>query len=239
VTDPNLLVPGLPGGKIADANPDQVAVVGFVRRQAVRALAQVRFAALPGPDGKGFIYPAATLAKVCVSDPAVVPAPGPAECAEAALGIANMAPTWGGNKIKEYNPAAAAEAVTAAVLTFASPRANDPLDKSVPWRGYALRLSEGLKNWRPLFDPLFDPATPARFTAADVPPVVDTTINTIQSLVLSPIEAAGAAANPALGPPVQIQKLRDYLRTLREAPKRNPLLFTGVPGSSIDVPEGK
>ena len=137
-----------------------------------------------------------------------------------------MAPVWNGGPVKEYNPAAAAEAVTAAVATFASKRAGDPADKSVAWRGYALRLSEALKNWRPLFDPGFNPLAPTKFIPAAVPPVVNDTVANIQALILTPIEAAGSASNPALGPPVQIQKLQDYLRTLREAPR------SGTPCSS-------
>ena len=50
VTNPALLVPGLPGNKADQATPDQLTVVALVRRQAVKALAQYRFAAAADAD---------------------------------------------------------------------------------------------------------------------------------------------------------------------------------------------
>ena len=157
VADPSMFLAGLPAGKPEEIAPDQLAVIAMVRRQAVRALGQTKFASIPGPDGRTKIYPAYTLARVALGDPALVPAPGPGECAEAAIGLCNMAPVEekGGRFIadKAYNPDVAAEAVLTALVTFAKPRAGNPLDRSLPWRSYAARTAEGLRNWRLLFDP--------------------------------------------------------------------------------------
>ena len=35
------------------------------------------------------------------------------------------------------------------------------------------RISDGLKAWRPLFDPLYNPLKPTAFSAASVPKIVD------------------------------------------------------------------
>ncbi|MFM8271743.1 MAG: hypothetical protein ACKODX_05345, partial [Gemmata sp.] len=153
VTNPALLVPGLPGNKADQATPDQLTVVALVRRQAVKALAQYRFAAAADADGKP-LYPAHTLVRVAMSDPALLPAPGPADAAEAVIGICNMAPVEAkGDKTVpvKYNADVAVEAVTAALVTFAEPRAADPFDRRLPWRTYSLRIAEALRNWRPLF----------------------------------------------------------------------------------------
>ncbi|AMV25450.1 hypothetical protein VT84_13710 [Gemmata sp. SH-PL17] len=75
VNNPVLLFPGLPENKIEKATPDQLAVIGLVRRQAIKALGQVRFALLP-LSGSKTLYPSHTLARVALSAPAVVPAPG-------------------------------------------------------------------------------------------------------------------------------------------------------------------
>ena len=78
ITKPAMLVPGFKPDK---ATPDQLAeqlqVVGFVRRQAIRALGQVKYVTIPGPDGRTPIYPAYTLVCIAMSDPALVPAPPP------------------------------------------------------------------------------------------------------------------------------------------------------------------
>jgi len=184
ILNPNAILPAV---KAAEATPDQLAVIGFIRRSAVRALAQLRFVTIPGPDGKQSLYPAYTLARVCVSDPVLVPEPSPAECAEAAIGLCNMAPSVDGNPVKGYNAATAVEAVAAGLKRFAGPR-SDPTDRSLPWRQYSIRISEALKNWRPLFDPTFEPTQPNNFDASAIPPSVNDAIERIKTLILAPIE---------------------------------------------------
>lgn len=234
VDNPNVIVPGIPGGKIEAATPDQLAVINFVRRQAIRALAEVRSVSFPGPNGTT-LYPAFTLARVCASDPAVVPAPTPAECAEAIIGLCNMAPVYMGNPVKNYNADAAVEAITAGLITFAKPRTN-PTDRSLPWRGYSARLAAALQSWGPLFDPGFDPANPKVFVKQDVPPRVTELVERVQTAILAPIDKVGLDGKPDITTPVEVQKLTEFLTQLRSNPKRDPQLFRGVPATTLPSP---
>jgi hypothetical protein len=220
VTNPALL---LPGYKPEEATADQLAVIAFVRRQAVKALAQTKFATLPGPDGKAPLYPAHTLARVALGDPNLVPAPTPAEAAEAVIGLCNMQPP-----AKGYNADVVAEAVAQGLLTFANPRAANVTDRSLPWRNYALRLGEAMLKWRPLFDPVYDITQPNRFDAQSVPAVVEELYKDAVPNVLYPIEKA----DPAVV--VRTEGLRTRLKAIREKPKRNTELFIGVKETSTE-----
>lgn len=231
VTDFNALLPEV---KPAQATPEQLAVVSFVRRQAVKALAQYRFVTAANSQRKP-IYPAYALVQVCVSDPALVPAPSPAECAEAAIGICNMAPSLEGNPVKTYNAQGAAEAVAAAIRTWASPR-TDPTDRSLAWRNYTNRINDALKGWRPIFDPLYDPLQPNNFNASDVPPSVNELINRVQALILAPIDKVDKDGKPDPSAQVQVEQLERYLEQLRDNPNRKPLLFSNIPETTIYVP---
>jgi hypothetical protein len=242
ITDPNSLIPGLWNGdaaKPAILQNDQVPVAQFIRRQAIRAMAQVRFVALQGvgPDGKGQLYPAYCLARVCLSDPRLLLPSSPADCAEAIIGLCNMAPRReDGKPIKEYNAAAAVEAITAGLITFAEPR-GDPTDTSLHWRTYGLRLTEALNNWRYLFDPLFDPTRPRLFDDKTVPSIVNDLIQRARVAILEPLERVGPDGKPdPLSGRVQIDALRQYLQQLRANPKRNPLLFTNNPTTALPAP---
>ena len=165
------------------------------------ALGQTKFASIPGPDGRTKIYPAYTLARVALGDPALVPAPGPGECAEAAIGLCNMAPVEekGGRFIadKAYNPDVAAEAVLTALVTFAKPRAGNPLDRSLPWRSYAARTAEGLRNWRMLFDPDLDyvqlTKPEPKFAPQLIPAPVEELYKEVVPKVLAPMDRTDAA----------------------------------------------
>lgn len=238
VTDPAMLLAGLPAGKPDEIAPDQLAVIGMVRRQAVRALAQTKFASLPGPDGKTKLYPAYTLARVALGDPALVPAPGPAECAEAAIGLCNMAPVEekGGRYIadKAYNADVAAEAVLTALATFAKPRASNAFDRSLPWRSYALRTAEGLRNWRPLFDPEYDILQPTKYDPKMIPPTVEELYSKVIPKVLAPMDKVDGSGKPDATARVDIEWLLGRLAEARVRPNRNTLMFKGVEKTSID-----
>lgn len=233
ITDPNALVQ-LPDGKVENATEDQLAVIGFVRRQAVRALGNVRFMELPGPEGKT-IYPVGTLVKVAMSDPALVPLPSPAECGEAVIGLCNMAPSFNQKPTKGFNPDALVEAVATGVIAFAGPRA-DPLNKSVAWRGYSLRIADAFRNWPPLFDPLFDPTRPTQFETKDVPAAVNDLIARVRTNVLNPIDKVGVGGGADLSSPVNIPAMQAYLKSLQAKPKRPTEIITGVPATAFPAP---
>jgi hypothetical protein len=213
----------LPGYKAETATADQLAVLALVRRQAVKALGQVKFATLPGADGKAQLYPAYTLVRVAAGDPALVPAPGPAEAAEAVIGLCNMQPP-----AKGYNADVAVEAATSGLITFAKPRAGNPNDRTLPWRNTSLRVAEALVKWRPLFDPEYDITAPTKFDATRVPASLEALIKDACQKVLAPIEKGDAAT------PVELEVLRKRLEAMRGDPKRNVLLFAGVPETSLD-----
>jgi hypothetical protein len=227
ITDPAAIMTFVPNFKVEDATPDQIEVVQFIRRQAIRALGEVRFVSLLGPDGTSTIYPAYTLARVCVSDPTLGIPPTPSECAEAAIGLCNMSQVRDTDVRKDYDVDTAVEAVTTALVTFAETRAAKPQDKTLDWRGYGLRLSEALKTWRLLFDIGYNPMRPNNFSGT-VPPAVDNLVQRAQTALLAPLENGNGR--------VAIEELRAYLKTQRARTNRKPL-FSTIPATSLDPAE--
>jgi hypothetical protein len=171
--------------------PAQQQVLAFIRRQAVRALAQARFAEFKVSGGPT-VYPAFTLARVAMSDPAISPPPGPAELAEAVIGICNMTPPRIPPQATEPYAYAMADAVTTGVIGFATPRAVNPGERSLPWRGTAARIGDALKTWQALFDPNYNPARPAPAASGLVPPIVARTAAEIEKRVLAPMDGTAA-----------------------------------------------
>jgi hypothetical protein len=225
VVNPNKLLAGLPK-KIDEATTEQIEVIRFVRRQAIRALGEVRFMTLPGPDGKA-LHPAHILIRVCTSDPTLGPAPSPSECGEAVIGLCNMSHINNGKPERGFNPDAVVEAIAQGIVTFATPRA-DRGDRSLPWKGYALRISDAFRKWPPLFDPLFNPVQPNIFNAKQTPDLVTELIKRTQSAILTPIDTGAA---------VDLESMRKYLTFLRERKGRTGLLFSEVPGTALPGPK--
>jgi hypothetical protein len=223
VLDPAAIMTNVPKFEAAKATSEQKDVVRFIRRQAIRALGEVRFAALPGPDGKSTLFPAYTLAKVCVSDPSLVIEPSPSECAEAVIGLCYMSSIREGDQRKDYDFETAAEAATAGLITFIERRAAKSDDKSLDWKGYGLRLSEALKNWRMIHDFGFNPLAPNAFKGT-VPPPIDNLVQRAQTALLGPLEKEGT--------PVAIEQLRAFLKTQRDRPSRKPL-FADVAATAL------
>ncbi len=237
INNPGLLLPG--ADKPETLTEDQVRVIAYLRREAVRALAQTKFVTVPGADGTTPLYPAHTLVRIAMSDPNLLPAPGPLEAAEAAIGLCNMAPVaeqlkGGFRPIREYNADVAVEAITAAMVTFASPRAARAEDNSLPWRKYAALLAEAMFRWRPLFDPDFDPTIPTRFEPRLVPPVVEDMFKFIVPKILAPMDKVDFMGRPDPAAKVAIEELQGRLREIRNRPKRNTELFAGVRETNIE-----
>lgn len=228
IVKPNVLVaqPAAPGAApAAPPTPEDQAVVAFIRRQAVRTLAQVRFASVTVPPGGPTVYPAHTLARVIYSDPAINPPPNPAEIAEAVLGLCNMSSTRG------YNPDAAADAVATGMIAFATPRAARPeaTNKDHPWRTYAARLTEGVRLWKAVQDPAYDPLRPTAPTAAP-PAVVAEVADEAVRRIFTPIERL--TIDPTVR--IDIPGMTDIRNRIRNSPKRSPTMFRDVPATSID-----
>ncbi len=230
INDPNTII-AAPEAKQETRDPEREAVIAFIRRQAVRALAQVRFIGLPGSNGE-IIYPSATLARVAMSDPKLLPAPSPSECAEAVLGLCNMSPNPNGAPIKGFNPDAVAEAVANGLITFAGPR-SDPSDRSLPWRGYSMRISDAFRIWPLLFDPLFDPIQIKRFDASSGPKIINDLVARAQTSLLTPLDKVDASGKPDPASRPDIEGMRAFLKQIRDNPKRSGMIVTGVPQTAL------
>jgi hypothetical protein len=233
IVAPNKLEAGQPAAAAPEPpTPEQLAVNAYIRRQAVKALAQCRFASITVPPGGPTTYPAHTLARVIYSDPALNPPPNPAEIAEATLGLCNMSPTRG------YNEYAAADAVATGIIAFATPRAVDKSDHRYPWRAYAARLTEGLRLWKGVFDRAYDPTRPSAPTAP--PPAVVAEITSDEKTgaiarVLIPIERSATDTTVT----IDIAGMTDLRDRIRKNPKRGATLFQEVPSTSVDIPARK
>ncbi len=239
IANPALLVPGLPGNKLDEKTPaDQFLVVAYMRRQAVKALGQCRFAVVAGPDGKAPIYPAHTLCRVALGDPALFFPPSPGESADAALGLLNMAPVrilpdGRAEAVKGYSPEVVLEALTTALITFASPRAARAEDRTLPWSNYATKLAEGLQGYSKLYDPDFDPTAPNKADTRLAPAALDEFRKEVTARVLAPIDKATLAGR------VEIELLRKRLQDIRNNPKRKTELVAGVAATSVAFPPPK
>jgi len=209
------------GGNLQALGEEQLRVIGFVRRQAVRALGQVRFAEFQVGKGPS-VYPAFTLARVAASDPALAPAPGPAEIADAIAGICNMTPPTLPVGSAEQYAYAMTDAIATGLVAFATPRAANRDDKTLAWRGTAARLGDALKLWRALYDPNFNPAQPGAYSAALVPKPVSDLLLEADRRVLAPMD--GTAAK------IDADGLRDVFRGGLRADKKWTLApFRGDP----------
>lgn len=281
VENPDRLVfpPPAKGAKPAPRTKEQNDVLAFFRREAVRALGQVRFAVFALPQqGKPhkILFPAHTLARIALADPALALRDPPettdpkketaeqktrreernrllrarrsAEAAEAVIGFCNMSPT---SRLPadvpdpEYQPAAAAEIVAAGIIDWISPRAGNPKDTSLPWRGYAARVGEAIRRWPPFFDPSFpqfkladsnfDPDKPDPrakvYEPKSVPDSVRNLVKTARDAIIDKLDGTSG------GTP-STQALRDHVRKeLRGDAAGKPLvLFRNRPELAIPRP---
>ena len=186
--------------------------MAFVRRQAVRAFAQIRLASLKGPNNEE-VYCAYTLARVAMSDPALAPAPGPSEVAEAVIGLCGMQ----GGEAEMMD--AAADAVATGLLTFAetlnAPNAEAAV-RSTPWKLYAARLRQALADWKKAAGTSV-PANRQPKAAADLADLATES-------VLTPLERQGVDAKAGLS----LDKVIAYRQALRASPTASKTLFRGV-----------
>jgi hypothetical protein len=129
--------------------PEQVDLIRFFRRAAVRALAKVRFDIVGGVAGVPEARPGYTLAKVAVADVSISPAPHHTEIAEAVIGLCGINPS------PPLHIDEMAFVIAYGVAQFV--RAKGPEDNAradggkhpTPWRTYAARMTaafNGLKR---------------------------------------------------------------------------------------------
>ncbi|HYH64549.1 MAG TPA: hypothetical protein VD866_07615 [Urbifossiella sp.] len=222
--------------------PDQVAVLQYIRRQAVRSLGQVRFAEYETEPGKK-LYPVHTLALVAlnkvpidsfqISGQKIEFGPAPknavgdsADAGEAVLGILNMAPPRGGAAAKQY-AAPMADVIATGVITWVGPRSANPASKDQPWKGMALRLDEGLKTWQGLFDVNWDPVKPV-IQQGLVPQSAKDVAKAVTEYVIEPL---GSTTRP-----VNLTGLQTTQRdVLRRAPDITPRPFVAPDSPALPV----
>ncbi len=193
IPKPGAILPAPAAG--TQMTEEQIDVLRFIRRQAIKALGEVRFSdKIPGGPEQ---YPGFTLAQIAVSDPTIVPSPSETEIAEAVIGLCNMAPPSRSAE-KEAYAYAMSDAVLTGLTTFATRRAATPLDKTLAWRSYGGRLSDAVKGWRPLFDATFTPTKPNVYSPTAIPKIVETIFAAAEQRVLQPMYEAGTVDANAL-----------------------------------------
>jgi hypothetical protein len=113
---------------------EQVALVRFFRRQAVRALAELRFDTV-AEGTPNELRPGFTLAKVAASDASLNPPPTAAEVGEAVIGLCRVNPSF------NLDPDALLHLIAYGTGSFFTPKAENPDDKSIPWKAYAAQVN--------------------------------------------------------------------------------------------------
>lgn len=226
--------------------PEQVPVVKFIRRQAIRSLGQVRFADFEAEKGKT-LYPAHTLALAALNKLPIASFQinkdkieyGPAtkkendtsdaaDAGEAVLGILNMAPPKTGAAAKQY-AAPMADVIATGVINWVGPRSAVPADKSLPWKGMAIKLDEGLKTWQGLYDVNWNPVQPA-IQAGLVPQPAKDVAAAVTSNILDPL---GTTTRPVNVTGLQTYQ-RDVLRKTKDITPR-PFLAPDSPALPLQL----
>lgn len=181
--------PAAPGGRlVADPAPamtkEQLQVFHYIRRAAIRALAQTRFPVITHPNGKDAARPLYTLAKVAVADATLTVLPAADEAAEAVVGLCNC------QNLRGVNVDVQAHCVAIGVMIFAQPKTTNFEDnKMLPWRGYAARLGAALSLWQGVVQ---NSAATQKYI-----PIVGALVQIVRDRVLSPIERGSAAGQEA------------------------------------------
>lgn len=143
-------------------DPEQDAVIRFIRRAAIRALAQVRQPVVTDTKANVTVRPLTTLCRIAVNDgrniaadakasdlekmpPApFVPKLGPDEYAIAVLGLSNL------HFIKGVDLDVVLNCISIGIGNFAAKKVGTS-DTSIAWRDYALRLNASFTEWPKIF----------------------------------------------------------------------------------------
>jgi hypothetical protein len=120
---------------------DQLLVYEMYRRQAVRALAKVRFDIFAS-NTPNEIRPAFLLAKVAVSDFSLSPAPSQAEISEAVIGLLGITPSTN-LRIDEW-----LYCIARGTELMVAPKLEAEDNQTLPWKLTAARMNATLANLR-------------------------------------------------------------------------------------------
>ncbi len=171
--------PPIPTGQLEGTvvSSEQMRVIRYFRRAAIRALAKVRFPKFTDADSGKSAYPIMTLAKIAIGDPSITTAPGNDEVAYATMGLCNI------HDYKNVQFDALADCIAQGVVNFAGKRAGNAQDKSIAWRVIGSQLMSALADMQR-----------APF-AAKYRSKIDSLANTLTERVLLPLEKIGTPGN--------------------------------------------
>lgn len=145
IIDPAKTDPATPAPKVESKapTPEQLNLMKYYRRQAVRALAKVRYDTLPlEANAAGKVTPAYTLAKIAVADGSIAPTVTAAESIEAAIGLCGILPS------QELNMDLVLEAVGKSVRSSFAYQGRPDTEKTIAWKVYSARLKVALDGWK-------------------------------------------------------------------------------------------
>lgn len=164
---------------------EQVLLVRYFRRQAVRALAKVRFDVVGGGT-LPLVRPAWTLARVAVSDVTISPPPTASEVGEAVIGLAGMAPSANLN-VDEW-----AVVMAYGLSSFARPKLAEATDKSAAWKLTGARLVNAMAALKR--------SIPGNARLRPYQSPLTALIDTATANLLAPLERDDPAARPNIDP---------------------------------------
>jgi hypothetical protein len=184
--------------------PEQVAVVRYYRRAAIRALAKVRFDIVGGRGGPE-ARPAVTLAKVAVSDPSLSLPPTISDIGEAVIGLLGITPT------SNLNIDTWAYAIAVGMNAFVKPRLPSDDDKTIPWKMTAARMNVAFTNMKRSI-----PTNPRlRLAGKPLADLADLVIGDILSALEKDLSAgAGRPTNERLNQWIQANPPKDATRAM-------------------------
>lgn len=193
---------------------DQIEIIRFFRRDAVRALARVRVDVVGG-DGEPEVRPAYTLALVAVSDPSILPAPGAIEVIEATLGLLHISPS---NKlnIDELANVIAIGLGTFAQVKAAAGESPTPEHQLISWKLYAAQLTAAFNYWRGSIN-----RNPRALAAQAI-------IRSLSDVAMSEVVTRLDRTGSGVGSGINLNRLTDWMT--RNVPKdSNRSLFNDSP----------
>ena len=207
--------PGQPAGQLASSalTPEQVALVTYFRKAAVRALAKVRYDTIGGEAGVPLVRPGLTLARVAVNDTALSLPVTTAEIGDAVIGLCGLQPSTALNQPEWLY------AIAYGTNLFARVKSGDADDKSIPWRVYAARMQGALDA--------LTAATRKNPRLSGNQKMIQNLASALTGSVLTPLEKAGAG-----GAQVNLDALNTWLE--QNVPKGDRNLFTEPPTAKLN-----
>jgi len=197
---PKTPAPGANKLESTGQSPEQIALVRYFRRQAIRALAKVRYDSIGGENAIPRVRPAFVLAKIAVADTSISPLPSATEIAEAVIGLCGVNPT---RDLKVEELATSIAKGIELLVRFNSEdraRARDNLNNTaenkvllaVPWKLYTARLEAAFAGMKR------GTATVPRLKASS--PMILALVDAVSVDVLAPLgkDDGGGLAQPSL-----------------------------------------